>query len=74
MDKKKILGGVLIFILFLVIINYLNKPSSTTTTSTTKIVTTNPNQNQNQNIYYRSQPNINVVHSNYNPYKNQYYN
>ena len=65
MDSNKILGGVLLFILLIMILGLLNK--HTTTITTTKVVTT-------------KQPNTYVVHTApnyqkyYNPYKAQYYN
>lgn len=65
MDTNKILGGVLVFILLIMLLNMLNK--HTTTITATKVVTT-------------KQPNTYVVHTTpnynkyYNPYKAQYYN
>ena len=65
MGTNKILGGVLLFILLIMILGLLNK--HTTTVTTTKVVTT-------------KQPNTYVVNTApnyqkyYNPYKAQYYN
>jgi hypothetical protein len=65
MDTNKILGGILLFILLIMILGLLNK--HTTNITTTKVVTT-------------KQPNTYVVHTapnyqkHYNPYKAQYYN
>jgi hypothetical protein len=65
MDTKKILGGILVFILVIILINLLNK--HTITITSTKVVTA-------------KQPNTYVVHTkpvyypHYNPYKAQYYN
>ncbi len=69
MDNKKILGGVLIFILFMLLFRSLRNHISTTTTTTT--VTKSPFP---YSYYHRkvvSNPNY---HPNANPYKGQYYN
>jgi hypothetical protein len=67
MDNKKILGGVLIFILFMVLFrSSRNRGTTTTTTVTTKTI----HPNYHRNIVY---PNPNY-HPNANPYKAQYYN
>ena len=60
MDTNKILGGILLFILLIMILGLLNK--HTTNITTTKVVTT-------------KQPNISKSYQkHYNPYKAQYYN
>lgn len=66
MDNKKILGGVLIFILFMVLFRSSRNRGTTTTTVTTKTI----HPNYHRNIVY---PNPNY-HPNANPYKAQYYN
>jgi hypothetical protein len=66
MEGKKILGGVLIFILLIILFNSIK--NSYTTTTTTKVVRTNTNISNNPNVYK-------VNHNpNYNPYKAHYYN
>jgi len=66
MDNKKILGGVLIFILFMLL--FRSSRNYGTTTTTTKVVTTYPQYHRNVRG-----PNPNY-HPNANPYKAQYYN
>jgi hypothetical protein len=61
MDNKKILGGVLIFILFMLLFRKSRNSYTTTTTTVTKTI--NPNVAQR-----------NVARRNINPYKAQYYN
>ena len=67
MDNNKILGGVLFFVLLIMILGLLNKHTTTVPVTSTKVVTS-------------QQPNTYVVHTSpnyqkyYNPYKAQYYN
>jgi hypothetical protein len=64
MDTKKILAGVLIFILLIMLFNLLNK--HTITVTTTKAVIKQPNK-----YVVHTKP---VYYPHYNPYKAQYYN
>jgi hypothetical protein len=70
MDNKKILAGVLIFILIMLLFRSSRNYGTTTTTTITKTI--HPNYHHNvRNPNYHPNPNY---HQNVNPYKAQYYN
>jgi hypothetical protein len=64
MDSKKILAGVLVFILLMLL--FRSSRNYGTTTTTTKVVSTHP--------YYHPSVKTPNYHPNANPYKAQYYN
>lgn len=71
MENKKILAGVLIFILIMLLFRSSRNYGTTQTKTTTKVVTHPQNLKYNDNLNYNHN---HKYHPNANPYKAQYYN